>query len=103
MSGCPSFTVTGIPVKSGSEYLSITIISGYIRIPHPMPFDFHATPNPMKVALPLEELQIPFELIGVDIFKGEQHSREVEGVLPNASTTASLDSFASFSIRRLEY
>ena len=46
-------------------------------------FYFHATPNPMKVALLLEELQLPFELIGVDIFKGEQHSPEYRRINPN--------------------
>jgi GST-like protein len=37
-----------------------------------MKFFFHPSPNPMKVALLLEELQSPYELIGVDTFKGEQ-------------------------------
>ncbi len=38
-----------------------------------MKFFFLPSPNPMKVALLLEELQTPYELIGVDTFKGEQH------------------------------
>jgi GST-like protein len=41
-------------------------------------FYFHATPNPMKVPLLLEELQLPLELIGVDIFKGG-HSQFPKG------------------------
>jgi len=51
-------------------------------------FYFHATPNPMKVALLLEELEIPFELIGVDIFKGEQHGREYRRINPNGKVPA---------------
>jgi GSH-dependent disulfide-bond oxidoreductase len=54
-------------------------------------FYFHATPNPMKVALLLEELQLPFELIGVDIFKGEQHSSEYRRINPNGKVPAVVD------------
>lgn len=35
-------------------------------------FYFHAT-NSMKVALLLEELDVPYTVKPVDIFKGEQH------------------------------
>ncbi len=49
-----------------------------------MKFFFHPSPNPMKVALLLEELQTPYELIGVDTFKGEQHLPAFLAINPNA-------------------
>jgi GSH-dependent disulfide-bond oxidoreductase len=54
-------------------------------------FYFHATPNSMKVALLLEELQLPYEVISVDIFKGEQHSPEFRKINPNAKLPAIVD------------
>lgn len=51
-------------------------------------FYFHKTPNPMKVALYLEEAGIPYELIPIDTLKGEQHSIEYKGINPNAKTPA---------------
>jgi GST-like protein len=52
---------------------------------------FHATPNSMKVALLLEELAVPFEVISVDIFKGEQHAAAFRKVNPNAKVPALVD------------
>lgn len=49
-------------------------------------FYFHGAPNPMKVALFLEEIGLPYELIPVDIFKGEQHSPDYVAINPNAKT-----------------
>ena len=37
-------------------------------------FYFHPSPNPLKIALYLEETGEPYELIPVDTRKGEQHS-----------------------------
>lgn len=54
-------------------------------------FYFHPSPNPMKVALLLEELQTPFELVAVDTFKGEQHQPEFLKVNPNAKVPAIVD------------
>ena len=51
-------------------------------------FYFHPSPNPMKVALLLEELQTPFELIAVDTFKGEQHDPAFRKINPNAKVPA---------------
>jgi GST-like protein len=34
---------------------------------------FHATPNPAKVALYLEEAGLDYEVVPVDVRKGEQH------------------------------
>ena len=52
---------------------------------------FHATPNSMKVAVLLEELQEPFDVIGVDIFKGEQHAADYRKINPNAKVPAIID------------
>jgi GST-like protein len=52
---------------------------------------YHATPNSMKVALLLEELKLPFEVISVDIFKGEQHSPGFREINPNAKLPAIVD------------
>jgi len=51
-------------------------------------FYFHTSPNPMKAALLLEELQLPFELIAVDTFKGEQHQAAYLGINPNGKVPA---------------
>ncbi|SFI32388.1 glutathione S-transferase [Collimonas sp. OK307] len=54
-------------------------------------FYFHPSPNPMKAALLLEELQTPFELIAVDTFKGEQHHPEFLTINPNGKVPALVD------------
>jgi GSH-dependent disulfide-bond oxidoreductase len=54
-------------------------------------FYFHPSPNPMKAALLLEELQTPFELIAVDTFKGEQHQPAFLKINPNAKVPAIVD------------
>ena len=51
-------------------------------------FYFHHTPNPMKVALFLEEAGIPYEVIPVDTFKGEQHTSTFRAINPNGKTPA---------------
>jgi GST-like protein len=51
-------------------------------------FYFHPSPNPMKVALLLEELQQPFELVGVDMLKGQQHAEDFRKINPNAKLPA---------------
>jgi GSH-dependent disulfide-bond oxidoreductase len=51
-------------------------------------FYFHQTPNPMKVALFLEESGLPYELIPVDTMKGEQHTPEYRMINPNGKTPA---------------
>ncbi|MEH6466657.1 MAG: glutathione S-transferase N-terminal domain-containing protein [Porticoccus sp.] len=51
-------------------------------------FYFHGTPNPTKVALFLEETGLPYELIPVDIFKGEQHAPDYVAINPNAKMPA---------------
>lgn len=54
-------------------------------------FYFHPSPNPMKAALLLEELELPFDLIGVDTFKGEQHLPAFRSVNPNGKVPAITD------------
>lgn len=54
-------------------------------------FYFHATPNPMKVALYLEESGLPYELIPVDTHKGEQHSPQFLAINPNGKLPAIID------------
>ena len=51
-------------------------------------FYFHQTPNPMKVALYLQETQLPYELIAIDTYKGEQHSPEYCAINPNGKVPA---------------
>jgi hypothetical protein len=44
------------------------------RRPNVIQFYYSLAPNPMKVALCLEETGLPYELIPVDTRKGEQHA-----------------------------
>jgi GSH-dependent disulfide-bond oxidoreductase len=54
-------------------------------------FYFHHTPNPMKIALFLEESNLTYEVIPVDIFKHEQHTSEYLNINPNAKVPAIVD------------
>ncbi|MFM8547458.1 MAG: glutathione S-transferase family protein [Betaproteobacteria bacterium] len=54
-------------------------------------FWYNLAPNPMKVALLLEELGVPYEPIPVDTRKGEQHAESFKAVNPNAKVPASDD------------
>jgi len=51
-------------------------------------FYFHPTPNPRKVALFLEEAELPFKLVPVDTAKGEQHDSAYRAVNPNGKVPA---------------
>ncbi len=51
-------------------------------------FYFHQTPNPMKVALLLEELGAAYEPVALDTFKGEQHGAEFAKINPNGKAPA---------------
>ncbi|MGB3409354.1 MAG: glutathione S-transferase family protein [Jannaschia sp.] len=53
-----------------------------------MKFYFNAAPNPAKVALMLEELELPYEEVPVDTRKGQQHTPEFRAVNPNAKVPA---------------
>lgn len=54
-------------------------------------FYFHATPNSMKVAVLLHELDLPFTVRPVDIFMGEQHTAAFTAINPNAKVPALVD------------
>ena len=55
-------------------------------------FYFHPSPNPLKIALYLEETGEPYELIAVDTRKGDQHAPAFKAINPNAKTPAMQDS-----------
>lgn len=54
-------------------------------------FYYHPSPNPLKVALFLEEAGLPYELMAVDTRKGEQHSPAFLKINPNGKTPAITD------------
>lgn len=54
-------------------------------------FYYHPSPNPLKVALFLEEAGMPYELMAVDTRKGEQHSPAFLKINPNGKTPAITD------------
>lgn len=58
-------------------------------------FYFHPSPNPMKVALFLEESGLPYEVMPVDTRKGEQHAAAFLEINPNAKTPAIVDGEAT--------
>ncbi len=51
-------------------------------------FYYHPSPNPAKVALLLEELGTPYEMVPVDTRKGDQHQADFLKINPNAKTPA---------------
>jgi GST-like protein len=54
-------------------------------------FYYSGAPNPMKVALFLEESGLPYEAIPVDTRKGDQHKPEYTAINPNAKVPAIVD------------
>ena len=54
-------------------------------------FYYSLAPNPMKVALYLEEAGLPYEAIPVDTRKGEQHTPEFRRVNPNGKVPVIVD------------
>jgi GST-like protein len=54
-------------------------------------FYFHPTPNPVKIALFLEETGLPYEAIPVDTSKGEQHTASFIAINPNGKVPAIVD------------
>lgn len=51
-------------------------------------FYFHHTPNPMKVALLLEELGLSYEVVPLDTLRGEQHDGAYKAINPNGKAPA---------------
>jgi hypothetical protein len=58
-------------------------------------FFYNLAPNPMKVALCLEEAGLPYEAIPVDTRKGEQHLPAYTAINPNAKLPAIVDGDAT--------
>ena len=58
-------------------------------------FYYSGAPNPMKVALFLEEAGLPYEAIPVDTRKGEQHKPEFLAINPNAKVPVIVDGDAT--------
>ena len=54
-------------------------------------FYYSGAPNPMKVALMLEETGLPYEPVPVDTRKGEQHKPEYLAINPNAKVPSIVD------------
>jgi GST-like protein len=54
-------------------------------------FFYHPSPNPAKVALFLEETELPYEVVPVDTRKGEQHTDAFRAINPNGKTPALVD------------
>jgi GST-like protein len=54
-------------------------------------FYFHPTPNPAKIALFLEEVELPYQVIPVDTSKGEQHLAAFRAINPNGKVPAIID------------
>jgi GSH-dependent disulfide-bond oxidoreductase len=58
-------------------------------------FHFHHTPNPMKVALMLEETGLPYAVVPVDTYRGEQHGAAFRAINPNGKLPAIEDDGAA--------
>jgi len=58
-------------------------------------FYYSGAPNPMKVALCLEEMGLSYEPIPIDTRKGEQHKPEYLAINPNAKVPAIVDGEAT--------
>lgn len=58
-------------------------------------FYYHPSPNPLKVALMLEETGLPYELVLVDTHRGAQHHPDYTTINPNAKTPSLVDGAAT--------
>jgi GSH-dependent disulfide-bond oxidoreductase len=58
-------------------------------------FYFHSTPNAAKVALFLEEANLPYEAIPIDTNKGEQHTAAFRTINPNGKVPVIVDTEGS--------
>ncbi len=54
-------------------------------------FYYNLAPNPMKVALFLEEADLAYELRPIDTRKGDQHTPEYRAINPNGKVPAIVD------------
>jgi GSH-dependent disulfide-bond oxidoreductase len=60
-------------------------------LPAMLKFYYSLAPNPMKVALFLEEAGLPYEAVPVDTRKGEQHMPALTALNPNAKVPVIVD------------
>ena len=51
-------------------------------------FYYNTSPNPMKITLCLEEMDLSYEAIPIDTRKGDQHSDSFKAINPNAKAPA---------------
>ena len=58
-------------------------------------FYYSGAPNPMKVALLLEETGLPYDAIPIDTRKGDQHKPDYLKINPNAKVPAIVDGDAT--------
>jgi len=58
-------------------------------------FYYNLAPNPMKVALFLEEATLAYELQPIDTRKGEQHTPEYRAINPNGKVPAIVDGYTT--------
>jgi GSH-dependent disulfide-bond oxidoreductase len=58
-------------------------------------FYFNLSPNPMKVALALEEMGLPYDPVAVDTRKGDQFAPDFLAVNPNGKVPAIVDGDAT--------
>jgi GSH-dependent disulfide-bond oxidoreductase len=58
-------------------------------------FYYNLSPNPMKVALFLEEAELPYEAVPVDTRKGEQFAASYLAINPNGKVPAIVDGGAT--------
>lgn len=54
-------------------------------------FFYNGAPNPLKVALFLEEVGVPYEAVPVDTKRGDQHTDSFRAINPNSKVPAILD------------
>lgn len=54
-------------------------------------FFYNGAPNPLKVALFLEEAGVPYEAVPVDTKRGDQHTDSFRAINPNSKVPAILD------------
>jgi GST-like protein len=76
-----------VTLLSSARVSNETIESGGIMLK----FYYNTAPNPMKVALFLEESGLPYEPVPIDTRKGEQHKAEFLAINPNAKMPAIVD------------
>jgi len=60
---------------------------------------YHPTPNPIKVALLLEEAGLPYQVVPVDTRRGEQHAAAFRAINPNGKLPAIVDTDSGTEVR----